>query len=216
MKGAALAATRYPRIGLRPMGDLDFLVPEDRLAEAVARLKAMGYVELHPKLTPGLQPIIGYDFPLKGGRDVYLIIEPHWSLIGGEESRYQPSIDWFWEQVEMANLPGMRAFLVLKLTAHLLYLAGHLAIKHGEAHSPLRWFYDIHLLAMREGHRIDWNELVLRAQEFRWAPALDVALTGITARFATQTSASGAFGNGRGCVPHFFMAPGEDRRYAIC
>ena len=35
LKGAALAATLYPAIGLRPMGDLDLLVPENHLAEAV-------------------------------------------------------------------------------------------------------------------------------------------------------------------------------------
>jgi hypothetical protein len=188
LKGAALAVTLYPSIGLRPMGDLDLLVPEERLAETVACLKALGYVEPHPKMLPGLQAMIGYDFPLQGGCDIHLTVEPHWSLIGGEESRYQPRIDWFWEQTELVSLSGVQA-LVLKPTAHLLYLAAHLAIKHGEAHSPLRWFYDIHLSVTREGHRIDWNELILRAQEFRWAPALHIALTGTTARFATPLPA---------------------------
>jgi hypothetical protein len=32
LKGAALATTLYPSIGLRPMGDIDLLVPQDRLA----------------------------------------------------------------------------------------------------------------------------------------------------------------------------------------
>ena len=134
-------------------------------------------------MTPGLQAMIGYDLPLQGGCDVRLTLEPHWSLIGGEESRYRPRIDWFWDQVKMANLVGCQA-LILKPTAHLLFLAAHLAIKHGEAHSPLRWFYDIHLLVKREGQRIQWDELVARAREFRWAPALHVALAGTAARFA--------------------------------
>jgi hypothetical protein len=58
-------------------------------------------------------------------------------------------------------------------------------LQHGEAHSPLRWFYDIHLLVTREGQRIDWDELALRAQDFHWASALHAALAGTAARFAT-------------------------------
>ena len=84
----------------------------------------------------------------------------------------------------MANLSDVQA-MVLKPTAHLLYMAAHLALKHGEGNSPLRWFYDIHLLVEREGQRIQWDELVARAREFGWAPALHVALAGTVARFAT-------------------------------
>ena len=62
-------------------------------------------------------------------------------------------------------------------------------LQHGEARSPLRWFYDIHLLVTREGQRIDWDELVVRAQEFHWAPAVQAALAGTAARFATPLPA---------------------------
>ena len=64
-------------------------------------------------------------------------------------------------------------------------LLSYLAKRSSSALSPLRWFYDIHLLVTREGHRIDWDELVIRAEEFHWAPALQVALAGTAARFAT-------------------------------
>ena len=43
----------------------------------------------------------------------------------------------------------------------------------------------MHLLVEREGQRIHWDELVARAREFRWAPALHAALAGTAARFAT-------------------------------
>jgi hypothetical protein len=125
---------------------------------------------------------------LVGGEHISLHVELHWNLISGKESRYQPGIDWFWEQVEIADLSCVQA-LVLKPIAHLLYMGAHVALQHGEALSPLRWFYDIHLLVTREGHRIDWDELVIRAQEFHWAPALHVALAGTAARFATPLPA---------------------------
>ena len=184
LKGGALAATLYPSIGLRPMGDVDLLVPKGQLDQAVAAVRALGYVPEGPEIRSGLARLISYEVNFDGGEYIPLHVELHWNLIGGEASHYRPKIDWFWEQVELTNLLDVQA-LVLKPTAHLLYLAAHLALKHGEAQSPLRWFYDIHLLMTREAHRIDWGELILRAKEFRWAPALHIALAGTIARFAS-------------------------------
>ena len=147
-------------------------------------MRALRYVPEGPEIRPGLAQLVSYEVNFDGGEYIPLHVELHWNLIGSEESRYRPRIDWFWEQAEMADLPGVQA-LVLKPTAYLLYSAAHLALKHGEAHSPLRWFYDIHLLVGREDQRIQWDELVGRAREFRWAPALHVALAGTVARFAT-------------------------------
>ena len=71
LKGAALAITVYDSIGLRPMGDLDLLVPEERLAEAVARLKALGYVQPHPDMAAGFNALFGHHVNLQGGQDVH-------------------------------------------------------------------------------------------------------------------------------------------------
>jgi hypothetical protein len=214
LKGAALAATVYDSIGLRPMGDVDLLVPEEHLAEAVARLKALGYVEPYPDIAAGFNALFGHHVHLQGGQDIHLAVELHWTLIGGQHDRRSPSLPWFWQQTEewrtedrswrrcpepvegledrvqssTSNLQSAirnPQFAILTPTAHLLYLCAHLMLQHGEAHSPLRWFYDIHLLVTREGQRIDWDELVLRAQDFHWASALHAALAGTAARFAT-------------------------------
>lgn len=244
LKGAALAATLYPNIGLRPMGDLDLLVPEHQLDQAVEAVKSLGYVpeakDKRPEIRSGLARLTSYEVNFDGGEHIPVHVELHWNLIGGEESRYRPRIKWFWEQTE--EYQGIRekgkkeqgskgrreqgnkgtreevvgkeqegpfptyslfdlfpsqlipfstsqlfpsSALQLTPTAHLLYLAAHLALKHGEAQAYLRWFYDIHLLVTREGHRIDWEELMLRAEEFRWGAALHAALRGAQDRFAT-------------------------------
>ena len=195
LKGAALAATLYPSIGLRPMGDLDLLVSEDRLAEAVACLKALGYVEPYPDMVAGLNALAGHHVNLQGGRDIHLAVELHWTLVSGEHDWRSPSLPWFWQQTEPlpnSQLPihnSQFEIFTLTPTAHLLYLCAHLMLQHGEARSVLRWFYDIHLLVTQEGQRIDWDELILRAQKFRWAPALHSALGGTAARFATPLPA---------------------------
>ena len=204
LKGAALAAALYPSIGLRPMGDLDLLVPEEHLAEAVACLEALGYVEPYPEMAAGLNALVGHHVHLQSSQNIHLAVELHWTLLSHKHDRYSPSLPWFWQQTEpfpnpqspisnlqyqTSNFKPPTSIFQLTPTAHLLYLCAHLMLQHGEARSSLRWFYDIHLLATREGQRIDWDELVLRAQEFHWAAALHAALAGTAARFATPLPA---------------------------
>ena len=55
----------------------------------------------------------------------------------------------------------------------------------------LRWFYDIHLLVERESRRIQWDELVARAREFRWAAAAYAALKGARDRFCSPSAGEG-------------------------
>lgn len=43
LKGAHLAALIYPHIGLRPMADMDLLVPKEDLAKADTVLCGLGY-----------------------------------------------------------------------------------------------------------------------------------------------------------------------------
>jgi len=187
LKGAALATTLYRHIGLRPLGDLDLLVPEECLIEAVARLKALGYVEPYPEMAPGFNAMAGHHVHLQGGLAIRVAVELHWTLIGGEHDWRTPSLPWFWSQTEaLTPTPrgeGVRGALSLNPTAHLLYLCAHLMLQHGEAHAPLRWFYDIYLLVKREGWRIRWDELVARAREFHWAPAVHATLEGTRDRF---------------------------------
>jgi len=196
LKGAALAATLYPSIGLRPMGDIDLLVPQARLPEALACLKALGYSELIPPMAPGLNRVVGRHVGLDGDKDIPLHVEIHWTLAAGEHDRYAPSMAWFWQQTEEWKLEGggwkgesilhsPSSAFQLTPTAHLLYLAAHLALQHGGAQAQPIWFYDIDLLARRRGDRLDWDELLRRAQEFRWAAALHAALQGAQDRFGT-------------------------------
>jgi hypothetical protein len=201
LKGAALAATLYPSIGLRPIGDLDLLVPKERLAEALAHLKALGYVQPYPEMAPGLDALAGHHVDLQGGRDIHLAVELHWTfhwtIVGGKRDWRSPSIPWFWDQTEPLVLPAPQSFvppatvLTFTPTAHLLYLCAHLMLQHGEDGSVLRWFYDIYLLIEREGQRIQWDELVARAVEFRWAPAVYAALEGVCDRFCDSSDREG-------------------------
>lgn len=195
LKGTALAATLYPDVGRRPLGDLDLLVPHDGLAEAVARLRTMGYHEPYPEIAPGLDRLLGHAVALHGGEDVHLCVELHWTLVGGEHHHHPPSMSWFWSQTEPLTpspaLPqcwgraGVGVRVTLTPTAHLLHLAAHLMLQHGGAQARLLWFYDLDLLIRRQAGRVDWEELLRRAREFHWAAALHAALQGARDRLGT-------------------------------
>lgn len=184
LKGAVLAATIYPNVALRPMGDLDLLIPRERLAQATAALTALGYEAEKPEIGRGLTNLVTYEanFDLASGPPIH--VELHWNLIGGDASRYKPRIDWFWEQTEPITLSGVPT-LTLTPTAHFLYLAAHLLLKHGGTSIRLLWLYDLHLLAAHYIEHLDWDELFKQAREFHWLAAVRNTFLRLQACFAT-------------------------------
>ena len=192
LKGPALAETIYPNIALRPFGDLDLLLPEERLSRAVRSLKALGYHEPFTDVADGLNVLVGHHVHLvRTNSGPATTVELHWSLIGGRHDRRTPSVPWFWEQAEPVQFSSDAAsvpqtVLILNPTAHLLYLCAHLMLQHGEADYLLRWFYDIHLLIEKKGACIDWDQVAVRGREFGWGLVVGNALQAVRERFQTQ------------------------------
>lgn len=183
LKGGAFAFTLYPDLALRPLSDLDILVPGERLEEAIARIKTLGYRELSPEIVPGHRRIAGIHYSFTKEK-VPLTLELHWSLVAGKHSRYAPDMAWFWAHTE--PLPSLAPLLTLDPTAHLLYLAVHAVFDHGEAELDPKWLYDIHLLVKKEGPRINWKEMAKQAIAFRWADALLKAFERCSQLFGTH------------------------------
>ncbi len=197
LKGADLAVTLYPSIALRPMGDLDLLVPSESLTSAAQALSALGYRRDQPDLAFGHNRLVGHAMTMVGGPRDSVIVDLHWGLVSGDSDWRSPAIDWFWEQTEQwrqtrdgmrqengtLNLP--RSFCHLRPSANLLYLSAHLMLQHGGSEARLLWFYDLHLLVSRHGSRIDWDELLKQARRFRWSSALFRALERTERHFDT-------------------------------
>ena len=189
LKGVALASTLYPDLALRPMSDLDLLIPREQIPAATDALRGLGYSEFSPEMAPGLAEVVHYHAALHGGPHGSIGVELHWGLIAGETDWRSPSIEWFWKETEPWAWEGPTAgrleALQLKPTAHLLYLTAHLLLQHGAAQAQLVWYYDVHLMASRWASRIDWEELASRARALRWAAALAGALQASQELFAT-------------------------------
>ena len=137
LKGACFALTIYPDIGLRPMGDLDILVPASRLADAVHIAKSLEYELAGPEATPGLRNLISHDVYLKKTGSQSLILEIHHSLVADKSFKYAVPVEWFWEQTEPLNVSSANVrmsfgnLLMLTPEAQVLYAASHAMLQHG-------------------------------------------------------------------------------------
>ena len=194
LKGAALAETVYPQPVLRPMSDLDVLVPFERREEALAALKAAGYADetLNPlaaQVTAFLPPDeTHHHYNLVGGPGGGVRVELHFRVARAILPDLA-ALDWFWSQaVEATNRAGAPlGFLTLRPEAHLLYLCAHALLQHGEAQTDLLHVYDLHLLATVCD--LDWALIVERAAILRWTYPVERALTLAQEYFGTPLPA---------------------------
>ena len=185
IKGAHLAWSIYPDIGLRPMSDLDLLVRHQNLEEALLLVNRMGYAEYLPELMPGMNQEIGHHYHLKDEQGTCL--ELHWSLVAGGNDWRTPPAGWAWSQSEKIvswHETGVQP-LALNLLANLLYLSAHISLQHGIAPASLGWFFDIHLLIQRAGAQLDWTDLSNKSQELGWSFALGATLSKVQECFNT-------------------------------
>jgi hypothetical protein len=189
LKGACFALTIYPDIGLRPMGDVDLLVPASKLAEAVEIAKSLGYKEAKPEASPGLRDLLNHEVCLQKNGPQPITLELHHSLVADKTFTYAVPVDWFWEQIEPLDVSSATArfqtLLMLTPSAQVLYAAIHAMLQHGGKNAPLRWFCDLDRLIRQYHEQVDWDLLLSQAKTFEWGSALEAALAQTIAYFDT-------------------------------
>jgi len=189
LKGVCFALTIYPDIGLRPMGDMDILVPLSKLSEAVQIAKSFGYEDSKPEASPGLNDLLSHHACLQKSGPQSLTLEIHNSLVADKAFTYAVPVNWFWEQTEPLEVSSsQKQFEHLRMltpTAQVLYAASHAMLQHGGQNAPLRWFYDLDRLIRFYDGRMDWGLLLSQAAKFEWGSALEAALSQTCAYFDT-------------------------------
>jgi hypothetical protein len=143
LKGAALIACYLSDRSLRPMDDIDILVPEDRLADAIAVLTAMN---IHPakgisllKLSSLRPNYPGWAFV---GSDQDHNIDLHWKAL--HLDRRPEADDRFWQAHRETSLDGM-SIRVLDPADQLIHICAHAAQRTAAA-AAQRWPADAILL----------------------------------------------------------------------
>jgi hypothetical protein len=141
LKGMALAHLVYPEPGLRPMADIDLLVPEERLQEASVAAFAAGYK------VPNRWAAWGNSGP--GVRGTRLQGEQDWDLLELHtafewiEPAFDFNMECVWEQSQPVLLGGIAA-RVPGNSHFLLHLCMHLG-RHHRFQNALPALLDIHL-----------------------------------------------------------------------
>ncbi len=182
LKGAALAASLYGDIGLRPMNDLDLWVDQSTLSKAAGILRSLGYKQLNAS------------YHLVFGNRQNTRVELHWQLINLRKSQPRTLNDWLWEQT--TPLVGIDpdhfedhpyAARMLLPGADLLYLAAHLIFHHrDDGHTRLLWLYDLHCLIHQYSDQIDWLEVASLADGSGFGQDFRTILSWVNFLFATQ------------------------------
>jgi len=164
LKGLHLADLVYRDISLRPMSDLDILVPRSQAEHAIATLQRMEF-----DLKGGIPS--GYDTVLIHRR-LGIMVEVHWSLAQPTEP-YAPPIADIWRMAVPAKL-GDADTQVMSLEFLLLYVCAHLAYHHLFA-LDLRALCDIAQIAHARP-ALDWSVVVEQGRQHGWARGVAAAL----------------------------------------
>ena len=170
LKGGALAGTVYANPGLRPMEDLDLLIPPEAMERAGTALASIGY-RLSGRLTDQL--VI---FQARIGGRLEWVSEQHGqltcldvqhALVSVDLCRHAFAIepDALWAAARTLPLDRGQA-LQLSAEDMLIHLCLHSGMGHAYA-VPLMATVDLDWLVAWEASGDFWRRLVARAEQFR-------------------------------------------------
>ncbi len=187
LKGIALAHSAYPEPWLRPMSDLDVLVPHEQRNLALTTVESLGFRHLQNPNTL----IIDVPEDLQHHYVFYatvansVCLELHHRLLGtfGLELLPREQLDWFWENSYIWTNDST-TITIFKPEPELLYLCAHTLLQHGEANTSLFCYFDLHLLITKTA--LDWQMVVDKALELKWSYAVERTLTLAIQFFKTQ------------------------------
>ena len=167
LKGAALAAQYYKHLGLRPMADLDILIPLDAAREAFQVMKKLGW-------TPAKWLYQGFYrsyFLVKHGfefqNESCQTIDLHWHVL--DECLDQRSDEDFWKKATPIQWCGLTV-QCLDPADQLLHICVHGA--NWNPTPPIRWVTDAMIVIRSEKHTIDWQRLLDQTTKRNLTPQL--------------------------------------------
>jgi hypothetical protein len=156
LKGAALAADVYDDPALRPMADVDVLVPPDRLHAAAESIAASGYKPTDPR---SIEQYVSWCHHISPyARDGVPKVEIHWT-IERPNTRFAIDLDGLWRRARRVRIDGE----VVSAPAPedmVLHLALHTSYHHSFSRAALKTLCDICAVIGTAGDRFDWRSFV--------------------------------------------------------
>jgi hypothetical protein len=169
-KGPAVAA-RYPEPGLRPMDDIDLLLPRRDHARALQMLVAAGWRVVRPGGPDHYDTVLAHD------EVPSLVLELHYGLEGASQRVTSLHPESLWERRQPMACAGTPAF-GLPLADELVVLAAHAGKPH-HGFVRLAWIADLAMIvgdAAERGTPVDWERVRAVATEARCLTVVAAAL----------------------------------------
>lgn len=164
LKGLHLAECVYRDVSLRPMSDVDILVPPELVGRAVEELRRLGY-GADENLGASAERLL--DEKCNVGlvhRTSGLLVELHWSL-DEPPARRAEAVREIWRSARRERI-GDADVLAMPAEFLLLHVCAHLACNHGFGFG-LRALCDVAELAQPEV-ALDWEAVVSAARRHGW------------------------------------------------
>jgi len=157
IKGMASAEYIYKDLGLRPMGDIDLMVEQHRLADAEKILFCMGFVNSDPYKSFKLR-FLNINSHLRPFVFKTIKIELH-SALSAIHHIYRIPTRIVWENISQKTFDDVKAY-TLNTPYNIMYLSLH-AVQHLlKKKIRLNSFVDISELIKSEKEHIDWELII--------------------------------------------------------
>jgi hypothetical protein len=151
IKGLPLSLRYYDNPAVRPMADLDIVVPREQVADAFALLRQLGWTEGPYTFDEDIQFHHARQwFHPQGGE-----LDLHWHVM--PECSNEKGDAHFWAGAQPLDVDGAQT-LQFSPTDALFH-----AVIHGvrwNREPPIRWIADAMTILKVAGAKIDWNEMV--------------------------------------------------------
>jgi hypothetical protein len=175
MKGIALSILVYQNHSIRPMADIDILVPFPQALKTIGLLKNAGWIMQNPHYL---------EFNLKYGRSVTFVdhekteLDVHWHPIF--EAHGDISEADFWDKAIPLQVAGIQtlSFCTTDIFFH--------TIVHGLRYNPeppIRWIADGLALLKCTEYPLDWERLLHHTHKFKVALYMKDALNYLVREF---------------------------------
>jgi len=174
LKGIHLSEDYYLDLGLRPMVDIDLLVPKEDSQRAGEILAKLGY-SIPPNYDATFALKYRSHIPYVSDHRITHSVEVHWTLT--QDIRFNMKLDDVWASAESYEIDGIPCKVMshCRLLPYLcVHFTHHLHYPLGSFRPKLIWLYDIHLL-ISQG-RFDWDDIAKTSRADRTGTALYVTL----------------------------------------
>lgn len=159
LKGIALSELVYKNYGIRPMSDMDILVPFSEARHAIKILEEAGFaIESEHLLEHNLEYGRSIAFTDRDGTEIDL----HWYAFVNSLGNVQ--MNDFWDDVIPVEVSGVKTHS-LTHTDNLLHAIVHGIRKNPEP--PIRWVADAMRIINSDDVQVDWKRLLSYASKFR-------------------------------------------------